>query len=246
MEVHHHSHIPMRREKKWTHYFWEFFMLFLAVSAGFFAENLREHRIENKREKKLVRVLLGDLEADVLQIDSLIKRRTSRNTDCDSLIKLLIAPSRQKGRQVYFYGRNASRRIHFRPQDGTLQQLRNSGGFRVVHNDDILARINSYELLLKHNLENIEVEEKELSEYTAVAAKVFNVAVFQQMTKNNTVEPPDGNPVLLTYDKQLLNELSLKLHYWKRTSLSVLSSWDDLRKRAIRLIEDIKKEYHLE
>ena len=242
MEVHAHSHTP---RKKWTHYFWEFLMLFLAVTAGFFAENLREHRIEQKREKKLIRALLGDLEADVLQIDSLIKRRSTRNADCDSLIKLLITANRKKGGHVYLYSRNASRRIHFRPQDGTLQQLRNSGGFRVVHNDEILSHINSYELALKHNLENIEVEEKELTEYTAVAAKVFNVSVFQQMTKNNTVEFPDGNPVLLTYDKQIINELCLKLHYWKRTSLSVLSSWDDLRKRAIRLIEDIQIEYHL-
>ena len=28
MEIHAHTHTP---RKKWTHYFWEFFMLFLAV-----------------------------------------------------------------------------------------------------------------------------------------------------------------------------------------------------------------------
>ena len=35
MEVHSHTHTP---RKKWTHYFWEFFMLFLAVTLGFFVE----------------------------------------------------------------------------------------------------------------------------------------------------------------------------------------------------------------
>ena len=39
MEVHHHAHTP---RKKWTHYFWEFFMLFLAVNCGFFVENQRD------------------------------------------------------------------------------------------------------------------------------------------------------------------------------------------------------------
>jgi len=48
MEVHHHSHTS---RKKWTHYFWEFFMLFLAVFCGFLAENEREHYVESKREK---------------------------------------------------------------------------------------------------------------------------------------------------------------------------------------------------
>ena len=35
MEVHAHSHTP---RKKWTHYFWEFLMLFLAVTLGFTAK----------------------------------------------------------------------------------------------------------------------------------------------------------------------------------------------------------------
>ena len=46
MEVHHHSHHP----KKWKEYITEFLMLFLAVSLGFFAENLREQQIEKHRD----------------------------------------------------------------------------------------------------------------------------------------------------------------------------------------------------
>jgi hypothetical protein len=45
MEVHHHAHPS---PKKWTHYFWEFLMLFLAVFCGFLAENLREHKVERE------------------------------------------------------------------------------------------------------------------------------------------------------------------------------------------------------
>jgi hypothetical protein len=45
MEVHAHTHTP---RKKWTHYFWEFFMLFLAVTLGFLVENWREHFVEKK------------------------------------------------------------------------------------------------------------------------------------------------------------------------------------------------------
>jgi len=42
MEVHQHAHTP---RKKWTHYFWEFLMLFLAVFCGFLAEYKLEHTI---------------------------------------------------------------------------------------------------------------------------------------------------------------------------------------------------------
>ena len=48
MEVHHHAHTA---RKKWTHYFWEFLMLFLAVFCGFMAEYQLEHTIEHQREK---------------------------------------------------------------------------------------------------------------------------------------------------------------------------------------------------
>jgi hypothetical protein len=47
MEVHHSSHV--QHSKKWKDYLYEFLMLFLAVTAGFFVENQREHFIENKR-----------------------------------------------------------------------------------------------------------------------------------------------------------------------------------------------------
>lgn len=243
MEVHHHSHTP---RKKWTHFIWEFFMLFLAVTAGFFVENLREHRIEAKREKKLMKALLLDLQSDRRQLDTLYEKRIARNRHADSLIRLLSVADKQNGSSLYYYGRQASRRIHFRPQDGTLLQLRNGGGFHVVHNAAVLNQINSYELLLKNNGENIEVEEKELSAYAEAASGVFDVSVFQAITQRNGIDHPAGNPALLTYDKKQLNELAVKLHYWKRTSLSVLESWEKLKKEAAAMEELIKEEYHLE
>ncbi len=50
MEVHHSHHAP----KNWKEYVSEFFMLFLAVTLGFFVENYREHVIERQREKEFL------------------------------------------------------------------------------------------------------------------------------------------------------------------------------------------------
>src|SRR6186713_907713 len=61
MEVHAHTHTS---RKKWTHYLWEFLMLFLAVFCGFLAENQREHYVEHQREKQFIETLLQDLEND--------------------------------------------------------------------------------------------------------------------------------------------------------------------------------------
>jgi len=246
MEVHRHSHSA---KKKWKDHFWDFIMLFLAISAGFLAENIREKYVEDFREREIMHALLQDLQADVLQVDTIELKREVRNKDCDSLISLLTTPAAVNNKDnralIYFYGRNASRRIHFHPQDGVLIQLRTSGGYRIVHDTAILKNINAYEFLLKENAENIEVEEKELSEYSQVAAHVFDVRVFQEMTRNNEVERPGGNPTLVSSDPNLLNELSIKLHYWKRTSVTTVETLTKLRETAIRLIDRIKRKYHL-
>ena len=69
MEVHAHSHTE---RKKWTHYFWEFLMLFLAVFCGFLAENQREHMVEHQREKQYMNSLITDLKGDTALIRSVI------------------------------------------------------------------------------------------------------------------------------------------------------------------------------
>ncbi|MEP6700571.1 MAG: hypothetical protein ABJA85_04625 [Bacteroidota bacterium] len=61
MEVHAHSHTA---RKKWTHYFWEFLMLFLAVFCGFLAEYQLEHVIAHQREKQYIQSLIADLKSD--------------------------------------------------------------------------------------------------------------------------------------------------------------------------------------
>lgn len=86
MEVHQHTHTP---GKEWTHYFWEFLMLFLAVFCGFLAENKREHMIENNRTKGLVASLLNDLQHDTTQLNMLIRGREGKRLILDSLTGLL-------------------------------------------------------------------------------------------------------------------------------------------------------------
>ena len=69
MEVHAHSHTA---RKKWTHYFWEFLMFFLAVFCGFLAEYQLEHKIEKDREKKFIKHLSKILKTDTAHISRIL------------------------------------------------------------------------------------------------------------------------------------------------------------------------------
>src|SRR5678816_3815911 len=57
MDTHAH-HLHKAPGKKWTHYLFEFFMLFHAVFCGFLAENIREHKIERDKEKEYILSLI--------------------------------------------------------------------------------------------------------------------------------------------------------------------------------------------
>ena len=86
MEVHHHTHSEMPgHRKKWTHYFWEFLMLFLAVFCGFMAENFREHQIEHKREKQYMVSLIADLKNDTTNLLYGFPLKASRIAAMDSV-----------------------------------------------------------------------------------------------------------------------------------------------------------------
>ncbi|HRG82469.1 MAG TPA: hypothetical protein PLO99_08135, partial [Chitinophagaceae bacterium] len=86
MEVHAHTHTA---RKKWTHYFWEFLMLFLAVSLGFYAENTRETILHKKEVKTQLNAMLSDLQSDIMLFDSVTQRNSHGAEMADSLINLL-------------------------------------------------------------------------------------------------------------------------------------------------------------
>jgi len=80
MEAHQHTHTP---RKKWSHYFWEFLMLFLAVFCGFLAEYQLEHTIEKSREKQYIKSFAEDLAMDTIDLEERIRfcDRTSNSAD---------------------------------------------------------------------------------------------------------------------------------------------------------------------
>jgi hypothetical protein len=82
MEVHHHSHHP----KKWKEYITEFLMLFLAVTLGFLAENLREVYVEKERSHELILQLQSDIKNNIKLIDSVVLRDKSMLTEFDTAV----------------------------------------------------------------------------------------------------------------------------------------------------------------
>ena len=149
MEVHHHSHTE---RKKWHHYFFEFLMLFLAVFAGFLAENWREHIVERKREKEYIRSMIEDLKRDttVLSFDN--SARKEAVVMYDSVVTLLKKKDRSQFEQqrIYYLARMGLRLSPFPMlNDRAYEQMKSSGNLRLVHDKEISDKITKYYFNIK-------------------------------------------------------------------------------------------------
>ena len=243
MEVHQHSHTE---RKKWTHYFWDFFMLFLALFCGFLAEYQLEHKIERDREKQYIQSLMNDLKTDVINIETVQKQNLLAKQSGDSLYLLLTSPDYKKyTAPIYYYGRFFSIREFFNMTDGTLKQLNNAGGLRLIHKKDIVDSLQAYQYIYSEIVKAQELKELQLIGYRDVMCKVFDIRVFETMVTGIQIIRPVGNPKLFSDNKELHNELLMKVHFVKRNNALLLNWLDEMKQKSINLQGVIKKQYHL-
>jgi hypothetical protein len=252
MEVHHHAHPAISgtgtTRKKWTHYFWEFIMLFLAVFCGFLAENFREHKIEHAREVQFIKSLIADLQDDQASIPKSMSENTRRVMLMDSFLTLVNTPEslRLKGNDVYYMARVGPRINSLTINNKTFEQLKNSGSFRLIRNNEIAARIVGY----YNKFAPIEMLQRlyfeEFSEYKPLAAKIFEPLVFRSMeNEDGTISREANNPQLRTTDRELLKEFGIYIVYMNGTIRSIIPAEADLLKDGKELMAFLKEKYHL-
>ena len=255
MEVHAHSHTA---RKKWTHYFWEFLMLFLAVFCGFLAENIREHSVEQLRAKEFSKSLVNDLQNDTTAINTQIKSAGIYIALTDSLLKL--SKTRLEGRttaEFSFYTRFMYWTAPISWNRTTFEQIKNSGSLRYFKNYQLLEKLMKYDAIVNE----IEAE----SENHQVRGNML-------LTLINEIMEPGLHHDLSKYFLISLDTMSKKTieNYFsvktgslenKRKEISEMLNMIVVQQRNLRfgndgrlqqakelakeLISDLKKEYHL-
>ncbi|MBL7723935.1 MAG: hypothetical protein JNK27_07285 [Chitinophagaceae bacterium] len=254
MEVHAHTHTA---RKKWTHYFWEFLMLFLAVFCGFLAENIREHKIEQHRAKEFAKSLVQDLQNDTSAINTQIKRSGIYIALTDSLLKLSKAKLENRNAAEFsFYTRFMYWTAPLLWNRATFEQVKNSGSLRYFRNFQLLEKLMKYEaavnsveaesinhmtrgnMLLKLINETIDPQlHHDLSKYQLLSLDTMSVK-----TKENYF---DVKIVSLENKRVEIREL-LNMTIVQQRNLQ----FNDVRLQqakelVIKLINDLKEEYHL-
>ena len=220
MEVHHHTQTP---RKKWSHYFWEFFMLFLAVFCGFLAENRRESIVEKRREKEYIGSLIEDIRLDNHELHSSITLHSSVIQRIDSLFEIFKSGDwRKRTSDIYFIIRRSTRTTNFYYHDRTIQQLKNSGGLRLIHNIHISNEIIKYDAEVRKLLSLQERVDDSRGKIRENATIIFDPLVLYDMVKETSddfeISKPSGNPPIKK--PELLQETLGELHYLRNISVA--------------------------
>jgi len=238
MEVHAHTHTP---RKKWTHYLWEFLMLFLAVFCGFLAENYREHVVEHQQEKEYMQSMLEDLGQDTLEINRISLVNIAANVDLDTLLEILKLPlsgDKVTRKKLYYFLQASIRAELCVFSQRTMSQLKNAGGLRLVRKREVANMISLYDSKIQY----LGVIAKSLDEITSDATRLGS----EVYDLNYYTSHHDNNYELITYDPKILKKLSNIAHLEQIVFAHYESHLQEEKQVAIRLIKLIKKEYHLQ
>jgi len=254
MEVHAHSNTA---RKKWTHYFWEFLMLFLAVFCGFIAENIREHNVEQHRAKEFSKSLIQDFQNDTAAINIQKKSAGIFIAITDSLLQLSQTPLEGRhAAEFSFYTRFMYWTVPLSWNRSTFEQIKNSGSLRYFRNFQLLEKMMKYEALVNE----IEGEFSNHQTRGNMLLKLINEII------DPTLHHSLSKHLLLSLDtmsretKEVFFIAKTASLENKRTEIRELLNMIVVQQRNLRynenrlqrakllaneLINDLKKEYHL-
>ena len=248
MEVHQHTHSP---RKKWTHYFWEFLMLFLAVFCGFLAEYQLEHTIEHNREKQFMSSLVEDLATDTIELNKALQKCDTVARFSDSV--LIFMATYKIGDElpasiasmVAFAGQNQ----FLINSDRTSSQLKNSGAMRLVRKKIVSDAILRYWKQIE--ITNISLE-RYMKYRDAGRSLVFKLWVIPEVYKRSQLlydgVTPDSLQKLrvIDTDHKKWDELSNLMAMSGSISRQAHSvNLKNQKMQATHLINLLKENYHI-
>jgi hypothetical protein len=250
MEVHHPhtAHGSDHQKKQIKEYISEFLMLFLAVTLGFFAENKREHYVEREREHHYMQSFYEDLKRDTAELNSVRRTYTRQIKYLDTTVNILFSgkTDTQSIRKLYELNLGTLGSRGVRLIERTTAQLKNAGGLRLVENNKISDQIAvywhwaSYIQAYGESTEELKIRAREKSYL------IFNSGFYQNQERGNANSKVKPGAQLMTTDKNIIIEYANRLNHIKNAYKNVsIAQLDSTQKVAVNIMEELKKEYHV-
>jgi hypothetical protein len=224
--------------------FLEFFMLFIAVTLGFFAENKREELVESHREQQFIQSLYEDLKKDTSLIESIIQFDKNQINKIDTANDILMNEVWNDSTIQLLYRVNLKTlgNVKLNLNERTSSQLKNSGGMRLIEDQEISNLISEYWQLADIIKNNGQATE----EFKLRAREKSYSIFFQKFYANISNGKVKNGARLMTNDPIVLAEYSNRLNHIRNSLNNVLvPALLKLNTQATELIKILKSEYKL-
>ena len=253
MEVHHHPSRKSGENKKFKEYFLEFLMIFLAVTMGFFAEGIRESVSDHSKEKEYILSLVQDLRDDTSSISKTVNQLTNASKILDTMLIQLKNGTPDPAVLDRIISSHFWTYAGYSYNNRTVQQLKNSGNFRLLRNEAVADSILQYDNLVN----TIIIAQWNDLKNTMYAYKdaEMRVIAYQQLDKasswhytidfNDSVLVAGTKKSLATNDAQLISLYYNRLFIHATLLHLFISNLDYSKVRAERLIIFITEQYRL-
>lgn len=236
-------HNPKKRLKD---YFFDFFMLFLAVTLGFFVNSLNENLSDRQQEKQYMASLITDLKIDTAEIQSIHSSIASQISAIDTLMRILENKDQNNfiNNFYYFSFKYLNSAVFHTCSDRTISQLKSAGGLRLIQKkgeSDMIVRYYSSSENVDYNTEYC------LKEYNKILDSEKEIFDFGILRGHKI----DSLRYLI--DLKLLIDEPLRIkHFYNQILMytSALINYNilltDLKKEAESLINFTRKNYKID
>ena len=258
MEVHRHPE-PHHKKKSLKEYFFDFLMIFLAVTLSFIAENIREHLNNKTKERGNIANMLEDLRSDTSILHSRILMWENFQKGIDTSEKIIQMPHPENELNMLY--RNAiwiGVFLRSGYTNRTFEEMKNSGSFRLLENknvtDSLIAYDNfvknfiasdeepHYDYFMNHVMPSFE-QVIDLTLFRARWTELANSNGFESGMENSDAKVAN-NLRLITTDKVVLEKFAGQLTYYYADGVALIQIMRERLLMATHLIQQIRKEYY--
>jgi len=235
MEVHHHPHVG---KKSFKEYLLEGLMIFLAVTMGFIAENIREHFTDRETEKRNIELIVANLKSDFSALDESIKFNTKKALLVDSILHFRNSNLTDSNTVKKFFPlfANIMTTAWFKSNNSGFEQMKSSGTIKLITKSNVLDSIYKYDEQNNSIEYNGDIDGGLIRDKIEVIAGSFLVYGEGKTGKVISAEVKPG----------VLNRLFNYYYYLHKNLTSFyIPELQNQKQKAINLIQLLEKEYNL-
>jgi hypothetical protein len=244
MEVHHHPNVE---KKGFKEYFLEFLMIFLAVTLGFFAENIRENISDKEHVQLLSEQLVNDLKKDTAALNKNILLETLFTRKEDSLFYLLQQPigkaDLKKMQELILDCYNVT---IFRASTGAITEIKKELNLKQLSKSKIMSYITDYESDLSRlqYMENYQRQNERQYTETFIIAHFTPANMRSALTSGFNSHVTDAQVRNLTQND--MTQLSVSLEDIEAYDKIFITNYSKTKETAERLMNYVTNEFDLQ